>query len=412
MPNASIPLVLLACAAAAADEWPAFRGPAGDGRSDAKTAPLQWAEGAANVVWKTPVPGRGWSSPVVAGGRVWMTAAERDDRDLFAVCVDLADGRTLHRVKVFALEGDPPKRHKNGSVAAPTPVAADGKVWVHFGTHGTACLDAADGSVLWRRTDLTLDHKEGPGSSPLPYRDLLILPCDGTDVQYLVALDKTTGKTVWKTARSADFSGIPPDQRKAYGTPVIAEVDGRRLLVSCGAKAAYAYDPDTGRELWRVRYKGWSNVSQPVWGAGAVFLNTGFVRPEIWAVRPDGTGDVTDTHVGWRAGRGVPAQSSPILVDGVMYFCSDGGVASALDAKTGEQIWQQRLGGQFSASPILAAGRLYFCGEDGRTTVLRPGRPPEILAVNKLDGVIKASPAPADGALLIRTDTHLYRIRP
>ena len=416
LPDRRSALALLGCAllcaaapAVAGPNWPGFRGPTGDGRSDATEAPLRWGEGK-NVVWKTPIPRRGWSSPVVWGKQVWVTTGDPDGKELFAVCLDLATGRIVRTVKVFDVESPAPKAVEDPTYAAPTPVIEAGRIYVHFGTYGTACLDTSDGKKLWERRDLTVDHKEGPGSSPVLFGELLIFPCDGQDVQYLIALDKKTGKTVWKTDRSADFRGTVPYQRKAYGTPLVADLPGGPQLISVGARAGYGYDPKTGKELWKVTFKGWSGVSNPVCGHGLVFVNHGFGAPGLWAVRPDGKGDVTNSRVAWKLVRGVPGLSSPVLVGDWLFLCSDQGVASCVEAKTGKVVWQERLGGSFAASPVLAGGRLYFCSEGGKTTVLKPGPQFEVLAENRLDGRVRASPAVVGKSLLLRTDTHLYRI--
>jgi outer membrane protein assembly factor BamB len=394
---------------AAEDNWPAFRGPAGDGRSAATEAPLHWAENQ-NVVWKTAIPGLGWSSPVVWGNQVWLTTATPDGKELSALCLDLATGRVVRTVKVFDVAEPQPRIVAGTSYASPTPVIEDGHVYVHYGTYGTACLDTGDGGKRWQRRDLTLDHKEGAGSSPVLVGDRLVIPCDGQDVQYLVALDKRTGQTAWKADRSADFRDSVPYQRKAYTTPLLIEWDGRRQLVSVAARAAYGHDPRDGRELWRVSYRGWSNVSGPVFGHGLVFVNTGYGQQELWAVRPEGMGDITAGQVAWKLTRGVPGLSSPVLVGDYLYLANEKGIGTCVEARTGKVVWQERLGGSVSASPIVAAGRVYWTAEDGRTTVLRPGPTFEVLAVNRLEGVIKASPAVVGKALILRTATHLYRI--
>lgn len=395
--------------AGAGENWPGFRGPAGDGHSDAAQVPLHWSA-TRNVGWKTAVPGLGWSSPVVWGRQVWLTTATPDGTELFALCLDLATGRLVRTVKVFDVEKPAPILVAGTSYASPTPVIEEGRIYVHFGTYGTACLDTSDGARRWERRDLTLDHKEGAGSSPVLVGDLLIFPCDGQDVQYLVALDKRTGKTVWKTPRTADFRDTVPYQRKAYSTPLLVTCNGRQQLISVAARAAYGYDPLTGKELWRVDYIGWSNVSGPVCGHGLVFLNPGFGQQELWAVRP-GNGDIpANPTVAWKLSRGVPGLSSPVLAGEHLFLCSDQGVASCVEAKTGKVRWQERLGGSVAASPVAAAGRVYFTDTAGRTTVVRAGPTFEVLAVNPLEGMIKASPVVVGKALLLRTDTHLYRI--
>lgn len=399
--------VLLA-APAAAEDWPQFRGPGGQGHSNERGLPVEWSE-TRNIVWKTRVPGTGWSSPVVAGGKVWLTAAEpakarggRGGVSLRALAFDAASGMPVVDVEVFRAGAPAPLNQKN-SHASPTPVIDGDRVYVHFGQDGTAALDSS-GKLLWT-TRLRYESQHGNGGSPVVYRDLLIINCDGNAGDaYVVALDTATGKTRWKTNRRR-----PADQ--AYSTPLVIRVGDRDQLVSTGAYRAAAYDPLTGDEIWRVRYDdGFSNVPRPVFGQGLVFLGTGFNAPTLIAVRPDGSGDVTRTHVAWTVARGAPYTPSPILVGGELYYVSDTGVLTVVDAKTGSVVMQHRLGGNYSASPVFADGRLYFSSEEGVTTVLLPGPSPRVVATNRLDGAMLASIAVSDGSLFIRTDSHLYRI--
>jgi len=402
-------LMVSPAAAPAGDSWPQFRGPTGDGHADATGLPLHWSE-TENVIWKVPIHGRAWSSPVVLDGQVWLTTATEDGLEMFAVCVDLDSGEVLHDLRVFTNREITQEMHSLNSFASPTPVVEKGRVWVHFGVYGTACLDTASGKVLWQRRDLHCDHFRGPGSSPILWGGLLIFPMDGIDVQYVVALDKETGRTVWKTDRSIDLEAFNPDFRKAYSTPLVVEAAGRTQLISTGAQGSYSYDPATGKELWRVTVPGFSNASRPLFGGGLVLVNSGFGRAQLWAVRPDGEGDVTETHVVWKATKGIPVKPTPVLVDGLIYMADDRGVASCLELATGETVWQERLGGQFSASPIYADGRIYFFSHDDAATVIRPGRTFQALATNRLDAGCMASPAVVGKALIVRTKTHLYRI--
>jgi outer membrane protein assembly factor BamB len=248
---------------------------------------------------------------------------------------------------------------------------------------------------------------------------LLIMHFDGIDQQYVIALDKDTGRTVWKTPRSIDFrdldaSGKPKgdgDFRKAYTTPLIIDVNGQPLLLSLGGKAMYGYDPMTGKERWRVEERSSHTAStRPVSGLGMVFYPTGWEATQLLAVRPGGAGDVTATHVVWRLARGVPNKPSILFVDGLIYMINDTGIASCVDAKTGTLVWQSRVAGQFSASPLYAAGRIYLFDEDGKTTVLEAGREFKVLAENLLDNGFMASPAVVGDALILRTSRDLYRI--
>lgn len=395
--------------ASAADAWPQFRGPSGDGYAVADALPITWSE-TENVAWKTPIHGRGWSSPVVWGEQVWMTTATEDGHEMFAVCVAFDSGKILHDVNVFTNEEIVQKMGPTNSYASPTPVIEEGRVYVHFGVYGTACLDTTTGKVLWQRRDIHCDHFVGPGSSPILWDDLMIFHMDGIDVQYVIALDKQTGRTVWKTARSVDFTGIPGDFRKAYSTPLVIETGSTQQLISIGAQGSYAYAPATGEELWRVRHKGFSNVSRPLFGHGLVYVNSAYPKASLIAVRPDGRGDVTQSHVAWKFSKGVPVKPSPVLVGGWIFAVSDKGIATCIEATTGELIWQERLGGQYSASPIHADGRIYFFSHDGKATVIEAAGEYKELAVNQLDAGFMASPAVAGNALILRTKTHLYRV--
>lgn len=384
---------------AAADDWPQFRGPDGQGHARQRGLPTEWSE-QKNIAWKTPIAGRGWSSPVVAGSQIWLTTALDEGHSLHAVCLDLQTGDTLHDVEVFQVD-EPGTVHSKNSYASPTPIIDEDRIYVHFGDLGTACLNDA-GEIVWRTNELVYSHGHGPAGSPVVYDDLLIVNCDGTDVQYVAALDKHTGKLRWKTDR---------DGAMAYSTPLVIAVGGRDQLISTGGKHAAAYDPATGKEIWRVRYgDGYSNVPRPAFGDGLVFLAAGYDTPWLYAVRPDGHGDVTDTHVEWKLQRGAPLNPSPLVIDDRLYLVDDKGIASCLEAKTGDRIWQKRLPGNFSASPLWADGKIYFTNEEGRTTVIRPGDKYTELAINEIDGSTLASLAVTGHALLLRSATHLYRI--
>jgi len=405
-------LVLLLIAGASvlaqAEDWPQFRGPTGQGHATERGLPLEWSE-TKNIIWKTPVPGLGWSSPTVANGRVWVTTVveskERRGRvsaSLRALAFDVATGRELVNVEVFRLDDAGYVNPKN-SRASPTPIVESDRVFVHFGAEGTAALSTS-GEILWT-THLRYESQHGNGGSPTLYRDLLIINCDGNGGDaYVVALDTATGKPRWKTARRR-----PADQ--AYSTPLVITVGQEDQLVSVGAYRAAAYDPLTGQEIWRVSYgDGFSNVPRPVFGQGLVFIATGFQTPALMAVRPDGKGDVTRTHVAWTITRGAPYTPSPLLVGNDLYYVSDTGVLSLADAASGQIVWQQRLGGNYSASPVFVDGRIYFQSEEGMTTVIAPGREFRRLASNRLDGATLASMAVSGGSFFIRSDSHLYRI--
>jgi outer membrane protein assembly factor BamB len=404
-------LVAVAVSAAAEDRWTEFRGPSGTGHSDSTGLPRDWSE-TRNVAWKTPIHGRGWSSPVVLGKQVWLTTATPEGKELFAVALDRDDGRVLFDLKIFDV-AKPEDTRRYNSFASPTPVIEEGRVFVHFGSYGTAALATDTGKVLWSRRDLPCNHWRGPGSSPILYRDLLIVHFDGFDQQYVVGLDKKTGRTVWKSDRTHDFGTDDGDQKKGFATPIVIEAAGRTQLISPAAKAVVSLDPLTGRELWRVRYEQHSAAARPLFAGGLVYVDTGYGKASLLAIRPDGRGDVTDSHVAWRALKGVGAKPSPVLVDDLLYAVADtGGVVTCIDARTGGEVWQERVGGTgHSGSPLFADGALYFFGEDGSAIALEPGRSYKELGRGRLDeGGVMATPAIAGRAIFLRTESHLYRL--
>ena len=420
--SASIRTIAIVCVLAASAlrleaQWPQFRGPEGTGHASSKDLPLTWAEGK-NVRWKTPVHGRAWSSPVILGNQVWMTTSTEDGRELFAVALDRDTGKILFDLKLFQV-ATPQYAHPFNTYASPTPVIEPGRVYVTFGSPGTAAIDTKTGKVLWERRDFECNHFRGAGSSPVLFGDLLLMHFDGSDHQFVVALDKNTGKTVWRTPRSIDFQDVGPDGkpkadgdfRKAFSTPQIVTVNGRPIMVSIGSKAVYGYDPKTGQEVWRVIERGsHSGSTRPVAGNGLVYVAMGFDAAQILAVRPDGQGDVAGSHVAWRFGKGAPSKPSMLLVNDLIFMVNDGGIAGAVDAKTGELVWRGRVDGTYSASPLYAAGRIYAFSEDGKTTVLEASREFKVLAENFLEDGFMASPAVDGRALYLRTRTHVYRI--
>jgi len=385
---------------ARAENWTEFRGPTGQGHSRERGLPLTWSE-TENVAWKVPIPGRGWSSPVLVDDQIWLTTAMDDGRSLRAICLNRDTGRIVHNVEVFQLT-DPGPVHQKNSHASPTPILDGDRVYLHFGSHGTACISRS-GQIVWKTQELKYYHRHGPGGSPVVYGDLLIVSCDGYDIQFVVALDKRTGKIRWKSPRKG---------YQAYTTPLIIPVQGQDQLISPGAHFAVSYEPLTGKEIWSIRYgDGYSNVPRPVYGHGLVFICSGFEQAVLLAVRPDGHGDVTDSHLAWSLKRAVPLTPSPLLVGDELYLVSDNGIASCLDAKTGKTHWQQRLGGNHSASPILAEGRIYFLNEEGESVVIEPGKEFKKLATNQLDGHTLASMAVSGKAIFIRSASHLYRLQ-
>jgi outer membrane protein assembly factor BamB len=403
-------------------DWPDFRGPAGDGHvppTNGKTSglPLHWSE-TENVKWKAELPYRGWSTPVISGGQVWVTTATLDGHDFFAICLDEATGKILANEKLFHSDHPEPLGNNVNAYATPSPVIESGRVYVHFGSYGTACLDTDTKKVIWQRTDLPCRHYRGPSSSPVLFQQLLILTFDGADLQYLVALDKKTGHTVWKTDRSAEWNDadVPGpmardgDLRKAHSTPLLIEYQGQPQLLSTGAKAAYDYDPATGKELWKIHFPAWSAAPRPVYKDGIGFFVTGHGQTELVAVRLGGKGDVTDSHVSWKGDKMVSRTASPILVEDLLYMVSDDGVVTCLELASGKEVWHSRIGGTFAASPIYGDNRLYFFSQQGKATILQPGHSFTSLATNSLPNGFMASPAVDGRALFLRTRTDLYRV--
>ncbi|MEI6605751.1 MAG: PQQ-binding-like beta-propeller repeat protein [Verrucomicrobiota bacterium] len=390
------------------DNWPQFRGPHANGQSTAHGLPLTFGE-AENLLWKVPVHGKAWSSPVVWDQQIWMSTATKDGSELGAVCVDAESGKILHDVVVFKI-AKPQFCHPMNSYATPTPMIEKGRIYLHFGTYGSACLDTATAKTLWTSQEFSCDHFRGPASSPIVVDDLLLLTFDGIDVQFLVALDKLTGKTVWKRDRNIVYDTDDHDYWKAYSTPALISVQGHPQLVSPSAGATIAYEPKTGVEIWRVRSGGMNAAALPLFGNGLVYATSATGGYQLFAVRPDGHGDVTDTHVAWQFAKNVPTRSSQILLGERLFMISDAGVISCVDAKTGQSVWQKRLGGPFSASPLFADGRIYFFGEEGAVPVIAAADEYKLLATNQLGDGFMASPAVYNNSLILRSRTHLYRL--
>lgn len=427
-------LVGVCCTPATAqtDEfWNQFRGPRGDGSSPVTGLPTTFGETENPPAWKTAVAGRAWSSPVVWGDEVWLTNAPEIQNPpgttarranggepvrretpirLSAVCLDLTTGKVKRDLTVFEVF-EPQFTHETNSYASPTPVIEDGRLYVHFGTYGTACLDTKTGQKLWERRDINVHHWRGPGSSPVVHGNLLYLTFDGFDHQFLTALNKRTGKTVWKRDRTVDYGTDNGDFKKAYSTPRVIRVGERDLVVSPYAAATTAYDAKTGTPVWTVRHGGMNAAARPLFGNGLVYLNAGDGRNALLAVQPDGRGDVTDTHIRWRLGKLTPRRPSQLLIGNRFFMIDDGGVASCVDALSGEVIWKHRVGGKYWASPVFAGGHIYFFSQNGKITVMQPADKPVVVSSGRLDGGFNASPAIAADALILRTSSHVYCFR-
>lgn len=412
-----------------AAEWPEWRGPGGQGHAQATGLPTSWSE-TNNVTWKTELPGRAWSSPVIEGKTIWLTTAietlaKKEDADrrlkantgnqpltvlekveFRALGVDRASGKLTHNLLLLTAR-EPQWVHALNSYASCTPVIADGKLYCHFGAMGTACLDTHTGKVLWTDTTLVVQHENGPGGSPVLWKNLLLFHLDGSDQQFIAALDKRTGKLAWKTPRSGEMNK-DPQLRKSYGTPLILTLNGQEQIISPASDWLYSYD-EQGRELWRVKYGqlGFSLTPRPVAGNGMIYLSTGFMKAQILALKYAG---LEKPEIAWRYDKGAPTMPSPLLIGDELYFANDGGIFTCLDAKTGAEHYRERIGGNYSASPTFADGKIYVHNREGLTTVLKPGKQFTVLEKNQLPGKIFASLAAVDHALYLRTDTALYRL--
>ena len=369
--------------------------------------PLEWGANE-HIRWKVGVEGTAWSSPVVAGDGIYVTTAVVDDDEvsLRARRHRLADGSTVWDREVFRTEKV--RMHDKNSQASPTPVYEDGRLYLHFGHYGTACVDATDGDVVWTQTELGYRPVHGNGGSPALFEDRLIFSCDGQKNPFVVALDKSDGSVIWKTNRDVEVR-----RTFSFSTPLMIEVDGRPQAVVPGSGAVIAYDPADGNEIWRCRYgEGYSVVPRPLYHDGRIYVCSGFNRASLYAIRADGRGDVTDTHIVWREDKAIPKESSPIIVDGLLYVNDDKGILSCLDAATGEAHYRERLDGRggYSASPVYASGHLFFHSGEGLTTVVEPGTEFREVAENELGEYGLSSFAVVDDGFVVRTEDHLWRI--
>lgn len=402
--------------------WSQFRGPNGDGTvaPGTKELPLRFGDKgkAESIRWKTPIHGKAWSSPVVWGKQIWMTTANEEGTKLSVVCVDKDTGKILMDEVIFEIK-DPQFCHKFNSYASPTPVIEAGRLYATWGSPGTVCIDTQNMKKVWERTDFVCNHFRAAGSSPILWNNLLIMNFDGSDFQFLVALDKSTGNTVWRTNRSVDFKDLDKegkpqaegDYRKGFSTPQIVDHNGQPILISSGAKAHYAYDPKTGKELWRFEdLSSHSPCTRPVAANGMVYIPTGHGKAGLIAIKLGGSGLLEESSIAWRMSKTFPNKPSVTLSNNLLFVVNDLGVASCLDAVTGENLWTQRLGGNFSASPILCNGKLYVGNEEGKFFIFEASRNFKMLAENEFEDGFMASPALADGVLYLRTRSHLYRI--
>lgn len=386
----------------AGDAWPEFRGPTGQGIATAKNVPTEWGPDK-NLVWKQEIAGKAWSSPVLADGKIYLSTAVGSDKlELRLLCLEAATGKEQWNTLLFTKKAL--RQHAKNSQASPTPIVDKGSIYVHFGPYGTACVDLT-GKPKWKNDKLDFAPVHGTGGSPVLVEGLLVFTRDGASIRELVALESATGQVKWQTKRTP-VSG----NAFSFGTPLVIEVNGKKQIISPASGMVGAYDVATGKEIWRVTYKGYSVIPRPVFAHGLLFIGTGYDSPSVLAIRPDGTGDVTKTHIAWQTNTRAPHTPSMVVVGNELYMVSDAGFASCLDARTGKVHWSQRLGGKgYSASPIAVGDRIYFLSEDGLGTVIKAGTTFGSVAKNALGERTLASYAAIDGALFVRSETHLYR---
>jgi outer membrane protein assembly factor BamB len=398
------------------NDWTHFRGSHLDGISLDQHTPTVWSE-STHVAWKTEIKGRGWSSPVVLGDQIWLTTAALDGKEMFGIGVDFKSGKILFDLPLFKQDKGL-RKHSVNSYATPTPCIEEGYVYMHFGSSGTACVNTKDGSIVWSRQDLVCDHVQGPGSSPILYKQFLILHYEGSDRQFIVALDKKTGKTIWEAERPKElYDRLQPIGKKAYTTPIVITAGDRDVLISNGSAVCIAYDVMTGKEVWRVVQGEDSTIAMPLAEHGVLYFYTSFVAPpggekyaELLAVDPTGTGDVTNSHVKWRARTPILQLLTPLIKDGIIYTVDTKNVLLVLDARDGALLYSKKLEEKYNSSPVYAAGRIYLTSVKGKTLILKAGKSLEIVAENSLPGEVFATPALVRNSIVFRNASSLYRI--
>jgi outer membrane protein assembly factor BamB len=403
--------LLLAASFARADDWVRFRGPDGNGISTETNLPTKWSA-TENVVWKTKIPGVGWSSPIIQGKRVFLTAVTDGGKSCHILGLDRDTGAILWDREV--LKQTPTHKRPENSDATPTPTTDGERVYAVFGEGGIAAVTVG-GEPVWTYTDVKFYSHHGLSASPIVVGDVVIMPYDGSskkeppvgwqkpwDGSFVVGLDRTTGSLKWKTPRG--------QSRLAHVTPITLKADGKDIVVSPCGELIQALEPETGKILWNVKAIGEGVSPSPVFGDGVVFAASGFGATTLRAVKVDGSSGDATRPVVWETKKGVTTIPSPIYVRPNLYMVTEKGAAYCLDAATGKQIWQERLPGTYGASPVYAGGKLYFLNEAGETTVVEPGEKMQIVASNPLGERCQASMAVSDGRLFIRTSENLYCI--
>lgn len=401
----------LSATAAETSTWSEFRGTSRDGKSASTGLPTTWSE-SENIAWKTALPGEGHSSPVIANGRIWLTMSLDQGTNRHLLCIDFHNGAITRDIALFQFDPAGHPNHKMNSYATPTPVAEGKRVYVTFGNPGTACLNAETGEIIWQRRDITNRYYDvGAASSPALFGNKLILTCDGepSAARFVIALDKNTGKTLWRTERT--FPTPLPKFTHSSCIPLAVTVNGSEQLVCPGASGFRSYELETGKELWIARHESWSTVPRPVSAEGIVYLCSGVIKPIMMAVQLNkAKGDITGTDaILWSTDKDVPDMSSPLLAGDRLYTLKTAKL-SCLEAKTGKVIWSENLKGQHLASIVSAENRMYLFNVNGGASVVELGDRFNLIATNKLDSGCYASPAIVGKSLIVRTRTHLYRI--
>lgn len=396
--------------------WTHFRGSDLNGLAPGEKIPLKLDS--TTIKWKTKIHDSGYSSPVIYDNQIWVTTAKSDGKELFAVCTDFLTGKIIYDIRVFTpveIEG----KHSTNTYASPSPCIEKGFVYVHYGNMGTACINTSNGSIVWKRTDFKCKHVQGPASSPVLYKDLIILHFEGVDVRYIVALNKSNGEIAWKTERPEEpYKPLLEIGKKAYITPLIINVKGRDMMISNGSAVCIAYDPKSGQEIWRVVNGAESTIAMPVSENGIVYFYSGFTETngkkftDLMAINPDGTGNITNSKIIWKKHEELSRNQclTPVIKDGLIYTVNTRNTLMCIDAKTGNEIWSKHVTSNFDASPLFINGNIWFFSVKGEALAIKAGRKYEVVAQNQMDSGIWATPAVLRNSMILRTQKYLYRI--
>jgi outer membrane protein assembly factor BamB len=397
--------------------WTHFRGTYMNGLAETKDIPLKWDDSV--IKWKIEIHDKGYSSPVVYNNQIWVTTGKSDGKELYAVCIDFQTGKIIYDIKVFTPD-EVERKNSVNTYATPTPCIEKGFVYVHYGSMGTACINTANGSIVWKRNDFKFKNVHGPGSSSIIYKNLLILHFEGTDVRYIIALDKTNGNLKWRSDRPAEpYEPLDAVGKLAYITPIIINVKKQDLLISNGSALCQAFDPNTGKEIWRVVDGAETTIAMPFIEKGVLFWYTGYnigkdglKYTDLLAVNPDGKGDITGTNIIWKKKDESSSNQmlSPIIKDGLIYSVTTKNIMMCIDATNGKELWTKHMTSSYNASPIYFKGNIWFFSVKGEVLVLKAGREYEVVAQNQMDSGIWATPAFLRNSVILRTQNYLYRI--